>query len=113
MEEFALLALVMVLGLGAYWSLVVFPRQRDFQKQQKYVSTLKTGDEMITYGGIIGRVVELEPEIGVAHVEIAEGVIIRVIAASLMRPYDPEELAKSVQMARRGASERQTSVEQS
>ncbi len=99
MEEFALLALFMALALGAYWSLVVFPRQREFQKQQKYVNTLNMGDEMITYGGIIGRVVALEMELGVAHVEIAPNVVIRVVAASLIRPYDPEELAKSVRMA--------------
>ena len=56
MQEFVLLGIVLVLGLGAYWSLVIFPRQRDFQKQQKYVNTLNVGDEMITFGGIIGRV---------------------------------------------------------
>ncbi len=98
MEEIILLGVVMVLGLGAYWSLVIFPRQRDFQKQQKYVSTLSPGDEMITYGGIIARVVSLEPEKGIATVEIADGVIVRVLAASLMRPYDPEELERSAEL---------------
>ena len=99
MPEIVLLAVVLVLGLGAYWSLVIFPRQRDFQKQQKYVSTLNPGDEMITFGGIIGRVLTVEPEKGIATVEIAEGVVVRVLAASLMRPYDPEELARSAELA--------------
>lgn len=104
MEEFVLLGVVLVLGLGAYWSLVIFPKQRDFQKQQKYVSTLSPGDEMVTFGGIIGRVVSVEPEKGIATIEIAEGVVIRVLAASLMRPYDPEELAQSAELASRGKS---------
>jgi preprotein translocase subunit YajC len=53
---------------------------------------------MITFGGIIGRVVDIEAENGVAKVEIADGVVIRVLVAALMRPYDPEELIKSAQL---------------
>lgn len=100
MQEFVILGLVMILGLGAYWSLVIFPRQREFQKQQKYVQSLHTGDEMITYGGIIGRILDIDEDHGVARVEIAEGVIIRILTAALMRPYDPEELAENIRRAR-------------
>lgn len=99
MTEFILVGVLLVLALGAYWSLVIFPRQREFQKQQKYVNSLKPGDEMITFGGIIGRVIEVEAEQGVATVEIADGVVVRVVAAALMRPYDPEELSASAQLA--------------
>jgi len=98
MSEFVLIGVLLVLGLGAYWSLVVFPRQREFQKQEKYVNSLKPGDEMITFGGIIGRVIDVEAEKGIATIEIADGVVIRVLAAALMRPYDPEELARSAQL---------------
>jgi preprotein translocase YajC subunit len=104
MNEIIMLGVVLVLGLGAYWSLVIFPRQREFQKQQKYVNALSPGDEMITFGGMIVRVVSLEPEKGIATVEIADGVVVRVLAASLMRPYDPAELAESVQLASRDSS---------
>lgn len=100
MQEFVILGLVMILGLGAYWSLVIFPRQREFQKQQKYVQSLHAGDEMITYGGIIGRILDIDEDHGVARVEIAEGVIIRILTAALMRPYDPEELAENIRKAR-------------
>lgn len=99
MEEIVVLGVVLLLGLGAYWSLVIFPRQRDFQKQQKYVQTLTIGDEMITYGGIIGKVVSIEAEQGTAHLEIANGVVIKVLSVSLVRPYNPEEIAESVQKA--------------
>jgi preprotein translocase subunit YajC len=97
MEEFILVGLLLLLGLGAYWSMVLFPRQREFQKQQRYVRSLKAGDEMITFGGIIGRILDIEAAKGIAHVEIADGVIVRVVTASLIRPYDPEELAQNVQ----------------
>lgn len=99
MNEIIILAVILVLGLGAYWSLVIFPRQREFQKQQKYVRELHEGDEMITFGGIIGKVMFIDADAGVAHVEIAPGITIRVVTAALMRPYDPAELAESVQKA--------------
>lgn len=98
MQEFALLAFVMLLALGAYWSLVTFPKQRDFQKRQKFARTLAAGDEVITYGGIIGRVVDINAEMGVAQVEIADGVVVRLITAALMQPYDAEEIARNAQM---------------
>ena len=93
MEEFALLGVVMVLALGAYWSMVTFPKQRDFQKRQRFARALVEGDEVITYGGIVGTVRDLDAENGLAYVEIAEGVVIRLITAAIMQPYDPEEIA--------------------
>ena len=102
MQEFALVTAVMLLGLAAYYSFVTFPRQRDFQKRQKFARSLAEGDEVITFGGIIGRVVAIDAELGVARVEIAEGVVVRVINAALMQPYDKEAIAES---ARRGVNE--------
>jgi preprotein translocase YajC subunit len=99
MQEFALLAFVMLLALGAWWSLVTFPKQRDFAKRQQFARSLAEGDEVITYGGVIGRVLAIDAEQGIAKIEIADGVIIRVITAALMQPYDAKEIAEN---ARRG-----------
>lgn len=97
MQEFALVGLFMLLALGAWWSLVIFPRQRDFQKRQRFVRSVAQGDEIITYGGIIGRVTDLVD--GVAFVEIADGVVVRMLAASVMQPFDAEEIARSARKA--------------
>lgn len=96
--ELGVLTLVMLLGLGAYWAMVVYPKQRDFTKRQRYVRSLAVGDEVVTYGGIIGKIVDIEADKGVAHVEIADGVVIRLIAAALTQAYDPEEFAKAAHM---------------
>jgi preprotein translocase YajC subunit len=98
MREFALLAFVLLLGIGAYWSMVVFPKQRDFQKRQRFARQLALGDEIITYGGIIGKVVEIDAEMGIAKVEIADGIVIRIINAALMQAYDAEEIAANARM---------------
>ena len=110
MQEFAVLALVMLLGLGAYWAMVVFPKQRDFTKRQRYVRALAAGDEVVTYGGIVGRVISIEADKGIANVEIAEGVVVRLITAALVQPYDEAEFAKA---ARAGIEEEPVSGSES
>jgi len=109
MAEFALLAFVMLLGLGAYWSMVIFPKQRDFQKRQRFARELAAGDEVVTFGGIIGKVIDIDAEMGVAQVEIADGVVIRVLNAALMQPYDAEEVARTAQI---GIKEEQFAAEE-
>lgn len=98
MQEIILLAVILALGMGAYWAMVLFPKQRDFSKRQRFVRELAEGDEVITAGGIIGRVVGLEAEEGIARVELADGLVVRMVAASLLAPFDPEELAKNARM---------------
>ncbi|MDX1991494.1 MAG: preprotein translocase subunit YajC [bacterium] len=99
MQEFALLGFVMLLALGAWWSLVTFPKQRDFQKRQNFARSLAEGDEVITYGGIIGKVLDIDA--GVASVEIADGVVVRMITAALMQPFDAEEVARNARTGQR------------
>ena len=105
--EFVLLALEMLFGLGAYLAMVIFPKQRDFSKRQQYVSTLAEGDEVVTYGGIIGKVLAIDAEKGVAQVEIAEGVVVRLVTAALIQGYDPESFAEA---ARKGLGDAQPST---
>lgn len=97
MQEFALVGLFMLLALGAWWSLVTFPKQRDFQKRQRFVRSVVEGDEVITYGGVIGKVKDLSE--GVAYVEIADGVVVRMLAASVVQPFDADEVARHARKA--------------
>lgn len=90
---------IILIIIAAYWSLAVFPKQREYKKHIKYLNTIDVGDEIITFGGMIGRVIEIDDEIGVARLEIADGIQIRVLTAALNRPYDPEELAQNLRMA--------------
>jgi preprotein translocase subunit YajC len=98
MQEFAAFSLVMILALVAYWAMIVFPRQRAFKKHNQLVLALKEGDEVITAGGIIGTVASMDSEAGVAYVKVAEGIELKMITASLSRPYVPEEIALSAKI---------------
>jgi preprotein translocase YajC subunit len=88
----------MALALGAYWAMVIFPKQRAFEKRQRYIQNLSIGSEVITYGGIIGKITSIEANEGIAHVEIANGVTIRLVTAALVQPYDPETLKRDMRL---------------
>ena len=106
MEEFLLVAVLLVLGLGAYWTMVLMPRQRDFQKRQQFARSLSEGDEIVTYGGLIGKVLAIDAEQGVATVELADGVVVRLLTAAIMHPYNPQEIAENAQRGFGNSDER-------
>jgi len=97
MAEFIFVAVLLILGMGAYWAFFLFPRQRDFSQRQIMVRALAEGDEVITAGGVIGRIRRIEGDKGLAYVELAEGLEVRVVIASILDTYNPEELAKNAQ----------------
>lgn len=93
MAEFVAFSVVLLLLMGGYWSMVIFPRQRAFKKHNVYVRQLGPGDEVITFGGIIGTITSMDADSGVALVRIADGVEVKVITASLTRPFEPDDVA--------------------
>jgi preprotein translocase subunit YajC len=45
---------------GAMWFVTIRPQQRRLRDQRALVSTLEVGDEVITVGGIVGRVTKVD-----------------------------------------------------
>ncbi len=88
---------ILLLILAAYWALVVFPKQRSFQSHQRYIRQLQVGDRIVTYGGLVGTISELNPDSGLAKVRLADNLEVLIITAAIMQPFNPEELAKSAQ----------------
>jgi preprotein translocase subunit YajC len=68
--------LIIVIVFGAVWLLFLMPaRKRRFQHAAMQDS-VETGDEIITAGGIHGRVTAVEDD--VVQVEIASGVTVKL-----------------------------------
>lgn len=44
---------------GIFYFLVIMPQKRQQKELQEMITTLKTGDEVVTNGGIIGRIKEV------------------------------------------------------
>ena len=64
-----------------FYVLMIRPQQRRMKEHQAAVSAVKKGDEVITGGGIRGKVTRVMDDD--AEVEIAQGVKIRVVKSTI------------------------------
>ena len=62
--------------------LLIRPQQKKMKEHQAMVAALRRGDQVVTQGGVIGKVVKVKED-GEAEVEIAEGVKVRVLKATI------------------------------
>src|SRR3979490_1751435 len=68
--------LMMVVFIVIFYFLLIRPQQRKAKEHQQMVSKLAAGDEVVTTGGILGRLIEVGDTF--VTLEIAEGVRIKV-----------------------------------
>lgn len=64
-----------------FYLLMIRPQQRRVKEHQAAIDAVKKGDEVITGGGIRGRVTKVSDD--EAEVEIANGVKVRVVKTTL------------------------------
>ena len=64
-----------------FYVLMIRPQQRRVKQHQAAIAAIKKGDEIITAGGVRGKVTKVTE--GEAEVEIAQGVRIRVVKATI------------------------------
>ena len=62
--------------------LLIRPQQKKVKQHQAMVEALRRGDQVITQGGLIGKVTKVKED-GEIEVEIAEGVKVRVVKATI------------------------------
>lgn len=70
-----------VVVFGAMYFLWIAPQQKQRKAQAAMLDALAPGDDVITAGGIYGRVVSIQDD-GI-RLEIAEGVVVRVAKAAV------------------------------
>ena len=79
-----MLALIwMILMLGAFYALLVRPQRRNMAAHQALMADLHEGDEVMTMGGIFGRINKLDDE--VIDLEVAPGTSFRVARSAISR----------------------------
>jgi preprotein translocase subunit YajC len=64
-----------------FYMLMIRPQQRRVKEHQSNIAAVKKGDEVVTGGGIRGRVTKVSDD--EAEVEIAAGVKIRVVKSTI------------------------------
>ena len=68
--------IMMVLLIGVMWFFMFRPQQKKMKEHQLLISSLKKGDEVMTNGGIMGRIMDLDNF--AVDLEIAKNTVIRV-----------------------------------
>src|SRR5690348_943700 len=71
-----------IIGMVAiFWFLIIRPQMRQQKAQREKIAGVKKGDQVVTGGGIVGKVVKVDDNY--ADVEIAQGVKIKVIKSTI------------------------------
>ena len=68
--------LMMVVFIVIFYFLLIRPQQRKAKEHQAMISKLAVGDEIVTSGGILGKITEVGDTF--VTIEIADGVRIKV-----------------------------------
>ena len=77
-----LMGFVPIIGMIAiFWFLIIRPQMKQQKEHRAKISAVKKGDQVVTSGGITGKVMRVDDEY--ADVEIAQGVRVKVVKAML------------------------------
>lgn len=79
--------ILMVVIFAIIWFLMIRPQQKRVKEHRAMVSALKRGDEVLTNGGLMGRIVALNEY--AIDLEIAKGTVVR-----MQRPFVTQVLPK-------------------
>lgn len=81
--------LVMVFIFAIFYFLVLGPMRKKQKETQLMLSKLKKGDEVVTGGGIFGRIAALDEERGFVVLQIADNVKVKVLRTAIVGPAAP------------------------
>ncbi len=86
--------LPLVLVFGIMYFLLIRPQQKKARDHKAMVAALRRGDQVLTSGGILAKVVKVHDD-GVVEVEIAEGVKVRVLRHTITQVMSKTEPASA------------------
>ena len=70
--------LPLILIFAIMYFLLIRPQQKKMKEHQTMVSNVRRGDQVVTQGGLIGKIAKVKDDNEV-EVELAEGVKVRVV----------------------------------
>lgn len=72
----------LILIFGIMYFLMIRPQQKKLKQHRAMVDALRKGDQIVTAGGLIGKVVKVKDDNEV-EVELATGVKVRVVQSTI------------------------------
>ena len=94
------LAIIPLLLVVMYF-LLLRPQQQRLRKQRALVSSIDVGDDVVTAGGLIGRVLALKDDR--AWIDVGDGVSIEFLRAAISRKLDDTPPVSSFSDASEGS----------
>lgn len=91
MEAFAQFV-PLILIFAIMWFLLIRPQQKKLKDHQAMVKALRKGDQVVTQGGLIGKVTRVKDE-DELEVELSEGVRVRVVKQTIAQVLSKTEPA--------------------
>ena len=85
---------LMLIIFGIMYFLLIRPQQKKLKEHQAMVNALRRGDRVITQGGILGKVTNVNDADKEVEVEIASGVKVRVVRSTIATVLNNTEPAK-------------------
>ena len=71
-----------IIGMVAiFWFLIIRPQMKRQKAHQAKIAAVKKGDQVVTAGGLLGKVVKVDEQY--AEIEIAKGVQVKVVKATV------------------------------
>jgi preprotein translocase subunit YajC len=84
--------LPLILIFGIMYMLLIRPQQKKMKDLKAMVEAVRRGDQVLTAGGIIGKVVKVGDD-NVLEIEIAEGVKVKVVKHTITQVMSKTEPA--------------------
>jgi preprotein translocase subunit YajC len=82
--------LPLILIFVVFWFLLIRPQQKRMREHRELISRVKKGDEVLTTGGVIGKVTKAAEGSATVEVEIADGVRVQVARAQIAGLWNPQ-----------------------
>jgi preprotein translocase subunit YajC len=84
-----IIVVYLVILVAAFFVLVVRPQRRQMATHRALVSSLEPGDEIVTTGGVLGTIRDLDEE--TVDLEVAPAFVIRVARGAIARRVLPPD----------------------
>lgn len=76
--------LPLILIFAVFYFLLIRPQHKKMKAHEELVNSLAKGAEVITAGGIYGKITKVDEEKGIAHVEIAKDIVIKIKRSTIL-----------------------------
>lgn len=86
---------MLLLIFGIMYFLLIRPQQKKLKEHAAMLAALRRGDQIITQGGIVGKIVKVKDDSNEVEVEISSGVNVRVVKSTIATVMNKTEPAKT------------------